>query len=388
MARKRKQLANARKAAGLTQEELAARLGVERSTVARWEAGETSPQPWLRRGLAKILQIEPGRLGELLEHDEPRRNQLDDRMAFVRSHPTSVDLTTASQLRQQVRMLTDGYDHCPSTSLLAEAGQCLGQIEFFRRYAGIGEVARQLTAALAEAAILMGQLVWDASQRRDQETARSYFRQALRAAQELPDPAIEAHALLRTSYLALYAERNPQTGLAFTQRAAAAAEGASQALGGLAWLHTAEAHAILGERRASERALGEAEGRFVDIQLTDAAADLPSQAQFDRVAGSCFLFLRDYRRAQTYLERSVRSAPTWKKSRAISLGNLGLAYLRQGEIDAATNTLHKAIDVVEATQGGGGLTIIFSAGRELRKWRDEQQVQYLHDRMLMLLATM
>jgi ribosome-binding protein aMBF1 (putative translation factor) len=46
MPSKRFGLAAARKAVGLSQERLAERLGVERSTVQRWEAGNSTPQPW------------------------------------------------------------------------------------------------------------------------------------------------------------------------------------------------------------------------------------------------------------------------------------------------------------------------------------------------------
>lgn len=48
MAGKRQRLVSTRKAAGFSQERLAAVVGVERSTVQRWEHGETCPQPWAR----------------------------------------------------------------------------------------------------------------------------------------------------------------------------------------------------------------------------------------------------------------------------------------------------------------------------------------------------
>jgi len=40
------------------------------------------------------------------------------------------------------------------------------------------------------------------------------------------------------------------------------------------------------------------------------------------------------------------------------LGNLALAYLRQRQLDAATATLHEAIDLLEASRGGAGLTVV------------------------------
>jgi transcriptional regulator with XRE-family HTH domain len=52
MATRRRRFAARRKAVGFSQEQLAERLGVERSTVIRWESGETEPQPWLRPKIA------------------------------------------------------------------------------------------------------------------------------------------------------------------------------------------------------------------------------------------------------------------------------------------------------------------------------------------------
>jgi transcriptional regulator with XRE-family HTH domain/tetratricopeptide (TPR) repeat protein len=63
---KRLGLVAARKAAGLSQERLAERLGVERSTVQRWEAGHSTPQPWHRPRLATVLGISHDKLAELL----------------------------------------------------------------------------------------------------------------------------------------------------------------------------------------------------------------------------------------------------------------------------------------------------------------------------------
>jgi tetratricopeptide (TPR) repeat protein/transcriptional regulator with XRE-family HTH domain len=62
----RRSLAERRKAVGLTQEQLAEQLGVDRTTVARWERGQTQPLPWLRPKLARALAVSADRLEELL----------------------------------------------------------------------------------------------------------------------------------------------------------------------------------------------------------------------------------------------------------------------------------------------------------------------------------
>ena len=72
--RRRVALAAARKAAGYTQERLAAALPVDRSTVIRWEAGDHAPVPDLWPKLAKLLGVSAERLQELfiIEEVKPR----------------------------------------------------------------------------------------------------------------------------------------------------------------------------------------------------------------------------------------------------------------------------------------------------------------------------
>jgi DNA-binding XRE family transcriptional regulator len=66
MAGKRRQFARVRKAAGYTQESLAERLGVDRSTVGRWEIGEVEPQAGQRPKIAEALGISLDQLAGLL----------------------------------------------------------------------------------------------------------------------------------------------------------------------------------------------------------------------------------------------------------------------------------------------------------------------------------
>ncbi|MEY9210824.1 hypothetical protein [Thermobifida halotolerans] len=120
--------------------------------------------------------------------------------------------------------------------------------------------------------------------------------------------------------------------------------------------------------------------------MADAAMDLFSPTQHGRLAGSCYLFLNDTKRAQPILERTTAELRDRPKSQAIVLGNLALACIRQQKLDEAAGALHSAIDVVEQTWGGSGLNIVFSAGQELRPWRHVADVQDVYDRLLALIA--
>lgn len=62
---KRPGLAAARKAAGYTQEELAYRLNVGRTTILRWEAGAHQPQPYFWPRVGKLLGLSAGELRQL-----------------------------------------------------------------------------------------------------------------------------------------------------------------------------------------------------------------------------------------------------------------------------------------------------------------------------------
>jgi transcriptional regulator with XRE-family HTH domain len=387
MTLKRVQLAARRKAVGFSQDQLAEQLGVDRSTIARWESGVTEPQPWMRPRLARVLAVSVEQLGKLLAEASTTTGEGDtERLDYTLTHPGSADVVTVAQLRREVQQLDEQYVLMPSSSLLADAGQALGQVRFLAANTANLRVRRELYAVEAEAATLMGQLVWDASQRRDHASARLYYDQAIEAAQNVRDPAAEGLALLRRAMIALYGERDPNSGLLLAEQAAETTRHASNVLTGLAMLHTAEAHAMLGNRLACEQALAAADSILGHMDDMDAAIGTYSVTQLGRMAGSCYLSLEDTKRAIVLLEDTAVAYDKPSKSQAIVLGNLSLALIRQGSLDEAAGRLHEAMDVIERNWGGGGLNLIFGADRELRPWRSVPVVQDVLDRLLTLMA--
>jgi tetratricopeptide (TPR) repeat protein/transcriptional regulator with XRE-family HTH domain len=124
---KRPRLAQRRKALGLTQESLAALLAVERSTVIRWERGETEPLPWLRPKLAKALRVSADRLEELLGGDSDGDDDDDDAATTApRQLPAMVAHFTgrAAELRALTRVLDDAG--APGTVVISAIGGTAG----------------------------------------------------------------------------------------------------------------------------------------------------------------------------------------------------------------------------------------------------------------------
>src|ERR1700722_1140914 len=391
-------VSNLRSGRARASEQLAARLdsylNAGGSLIRAWKHDHAAMQDGRSTAVRKIA-VRPGSAGvpagaRPYSPPWPGGGEAEDaeRLGSLLGHPASADLVTAAYLRQQVQRLDERYVHVPSTVLLAEAGQCLGQGRVLAARSGQGRVRREWLAGEAGAAILMGQLVWDGAQRRDHGSARLYLDQAIGAARQVRDPAAEGLALLRKAMVALYGERDPRAGLALAEQAAQAARPVSDALPGLAMLHAAEAHAMLGDRIPCERVLADAERVLGRVSDSDVAAGLYSETQLSRMAGSCYLFLGNVRQARGLLEITAASLTDGSKAQAIVLGNLALAHIGQGDLDQAAGRLHQAIDIIELNWGGGGLNVVFEAAGKLCSWRDAPPpaARDVHERLLSLMA--
>jgi DNA-binding XRE family transcriptional regulator len=76
-------LAAARKAAGHTQESLAAKLHVAPSTIVRWEAGDYAPLPYVRPKLARLLGCSQQQLDDLIREPNQDIGQLAHDVDFA-----------------------------------------------------------------------------------------------------------------------------------------------------------------------------------------------------------------------------------------------------------------------------------------------------------------
>lgn len=98
MGQKRLRLAQRRKALGYTQEGLAEALGCDRSTVIRWERGETEPQPWIRPQLCQVLQLSVAELHQLLD-DMTEVPDRGDGFGLVATTPLDFSLSPSATVQ-------------------------------------------------------------------------------------------------------------------------------------------------------------------------------------------------------------------------------------------------------------------------------------------------
>ena len=95
MAYRRHRFVQLRKAAGYTQERFAELLGVERSTVVRWECAETQPQPWLWPKISQALGVSREEFTDILDQvvASPRRRASPPAQVPSRTPGTELPLT-------------------------------------------------------------------------------------------------------------------------------------------------------------------------------------------------------------------------------------------------------------------------------------------------------
>jgi DNA-binding XRE family transcriptional regulator len=281
----RLRLIKRRRDLGLSQEDLAVALDVERSTVGRWENGDTAPALWLRPRLAKLLEITRTELGDMLaEADDDRpaatgRPDLaeNDDMALYRR-----DLLRVISLAGAVLALPavegelddtdelDGYtrlnSHLWQTFTLTSAKAAMRAV--------VGEHLRVLTTSLSQphgpsakrhlCALagdlfqLAGEIHFDAS---DYTAAAHCYTLAAQASKDAAAFDQWACALTRHAFISVY-ERKFDHAAPMLEAAAGLARRGDSQLSTRYWVAVVQAETFAGQGDlvACQRALDRAEG--------------------------------------------------------------------------------------------------------------------------------
>jgi transcriptional regulator with XRE-family HTH domain len=225
----RERLAALRVSAGFSQERLAERLDVDRTTVGRWEQGRSMPQPWQRRQLAHALDLSLDELDAVLG---PAADQ---------SEPAWQD---------------DGVNR---RAFLAGVGGSIAgallQLEDAALMAGTEGLRRSALLLLGHGHRAAGDAAFE---RLDLASASGHFRQAFEVGVDLGDADMVAHAQIQQADVARRQGRYGPA-VALLDAAGRHASAGSLTTRVARWQTLARAHAEMGDRTAFRRAIGRAE---------------------------------------------------------------------------------------------------------------------------------
>jgi transcriptional regulator with XRE-family HTH domain len=416
--RRRVRLARARRAAGYTQESLAELLGLDRSTVVRWERAETEPQPWIRARLASALAVSPLELDGLL-HDlggpiEANQGQNDH---GATSKPESVlDIASAwspGNMRARLQGLTGRPALAPNLPLAASAMTSDQADElavhlleqwhvlvradnlFGPRYAldgvllhlrlvndaldaGVPAGARpvfvQLEARFAESA------AWLSEDSGDLVAARWYNRIAMACANEVDDKQLQAWTLFRASQLA--AHRADSAAMVRLSRAAGRHEPELPAPMRAAILQQeAQGHALVGDSTRAQVLFDQAH-RWASIDTTGAARAghgafcTPTYIELQRAAS-----LERLGRPTAAVELFERTLPTlpvsYRRDRGVALSQLASAHYGAGDPERSAITAREALHIAVGAGSVRTVNRIRTVARILAGHRQLQPVAEL-----------
>lgn len=397
---RRQRLAGRRKSLGYSQEQLAAEVGVDRTTVGRWERGQTNPQPCIRTRLCQALRITAGELDTLITTGP------DHKMPFPAPHdaPTATaaepfqDLTgdpDDMHRRELLRVLSVATVAVamPGEVSVTESGR-LGAADI-EQYAAFnahlwqvygmsaakrpvypmvrrqlatltgqlgnsqpGAMHRRLCALACDLSQLAGEICFDGN--RYTEAAHCY---ALAAAigRESGSRDHWACALVRQAFVSMYDRQHRQAAEILSAAARVARHGDSH-LSTRHWVSavSAQALACLGDQGESSRALDAASG-VLDLS---GPVSPGGWLRFDgsRLAGergTCYLAAGQDAQAETALTEALGQGASPRR-RGSLLADLALLGTRQRDTCQVLHYLTAAVDLAEQTESSGYL------GRKLR----------------------
>jgi transcriptional regulator with XRE-family HTH domain len=363
MAAKRKRLAARRRTLGYSQESLAEQLAVDRSTVVRWERGETQPQPYVRPKLAELLAVAPGELDALLENDQ--LSALDiysfgsgewerERVVGAVEDPRRVDQEVVRYLEHAIDVASHAPKTMLPTELIAAATPTYALLRRFRGEAP-AEVREPLLGLASRCEQFIGRMYYEAG---DLRQALSWSDRALGSAHQAGDEHLVAYTLMRRASL-VGAQGDHAQVVDLARAGRAAAPDLPAHLMSLSLRHEAQGYAKAGELGECLRAL-EASAEFLE---SGSGTEGPAYAAgFSRgfhqvqVAG-CYVELGRYQDAIGIFRGEL---PAWPASReaAYHLALLARACAAEGYRDLAEESAREAVALARRTGAARALPVL------------------------------
>jgi transcriptional regulator with XRE-family HTH domain len=401
LAARRRRLAGRRRSLGYSQEHLAGQLGVDRTTVGRWERGETDPYPYIRRRLCQVLQVPAGELDTLLavEPDNEPSLQTPHTAPVISGHvvagPDPMGALDDMYRRELLRLLSIAAvtvampeDAVATGNRGLAAARGPADIEDIEQYAAlnahlwqvfalsrakrqvyplvhehlgvlIGQmnrgqpaaVHRQLCVLACDLFQLAGEIFFDSN--RYAEAAHCYVL-AASAGREARCYDRWACALTRQAFISMYDRQYPQAAAILTAAARVAHNGDSQ-LSTRQWVAAvqAQAYAGLGDQQACNRALDTA-NRVLDLADT---ASPGGWLRFDgsRLAeerGTCYLTTGQHTQAEAALTEALSRTVSLRR-RGSLLTDLAVLGAQRRDIDQVLHYAADAVDLAEQTGSTG-----------------------------------
>jgi tetratricopeptide (TPR) repeat protein len=240
---------------------------------------------------------------------------------------------------------------------------------------------KQLCAVVAEVALLAGQLAVDMN---DYTVALGHYRDAINAATEAEDTALQAGALTRISLT--YSEQGDiRAAMLLLARAdVTAQQSGKRAL--QAWIKAieAEAHATRRDDTACKHALEDAETILADPGTEEAPYWTAfSAARLAGYRGICSVRLGEPEAALVAMQDSLQQAGSSVRRRPRVLTDMATAHIQLGAIEQACDLASEALVLTKQTQNRMMIPRLRKFRRALDPWQDTQAVRQFDEQFLL-----
>lgn len=397
MASRRATLAAQREALGFTQKTLAQALGVELSTVGRWERGTLTPQPWRRPELANVLKVSLQDLDILLNPgaQEPGADVLtkpgnDARLTDCRSvsprrskPPIRLPVGSVEHLDELVDHLREQWHALVRTDNLLGPRFTLAAV---RDYIAIIEELLPITSGSRRAELVVlaatyaESAAWLYEDAGQMPAAIYWVGRAMEWAHEAGDRLLLAWTLFRRSQHAA-AEGDARRTISLARAAGRDRTRLPNPMRAAILQQEAHGYAWAGEEILSHRALDTAHQWATLDNTGDARAghgSFCSEIYLELQRAHCWAALGKPQRAVHVYEATLPSLPpVYRRDRGVACSRLARAYVDAGEPEAAAQAGQEALVIARSAGSVRAEQEVALVGRRLTGHRQLQPVEAL-----------